>query len=159
MIISNKGPHISKRFSSSVEFLCLVSNFCNHWNEQDNYLPDTDMCHIMYWLYSYCPILNHVIRITEYLIFTIVYTIVWRHVNVQTVFKIYYSKWRQDFFTIHLVIRGDEIALKGWCFGKKREFYPKFMKFNETIARQLNVNSVKCLETYLFELKPRLLNF
>ena len=35
------------------------------------------------------------------------------------IFRIYYPNWRKDFYAIHLVIRGNEISFKNWCFGNK----------------------------------------
>jgi len=55
------------------------------------------------------------------------------------IYSIYYPKWREDYYAIHLVIRGDEISVKGWCFGNDESKYPKVMKFNESNVKDLNV--------------------
>jgi hypothetical protein len=52
------------------------------------------------------------------------------------VYRIYYPDWQKDFYTIHLVLRGNEISFKDWCFGDNK---PPVMKFDEEIAKNLNV--------------------
>jgi hypothetical protein len=52
------------------------------------------------------------------------------------VYRIYYPDWQKEFYTIHLVLRGNEISFKDWCFGNNK---PAIMKFDENIARNLNV--------------------
>jgi hypothetical protein len=52
------------------------------------------------------------------------------------VYRIYYPDWQKDFYTIHLVLRGNEIVLKAWCFNGNE---PPVMKFDEEIAKNLSV--------------------
>jgi len=52
------------------------------------------------------------------------------------VYRIYYPNWQKDFYTIHLVLRGNEISSKDWCFGNNK---PLVMKFDEQIAKNLRV--------------------
>jgi hypothetical protein len=52
------------------------------------------------------------------------------------VYRIYYPNWQKDFYTIHLVLRGNEISFKDWCFGNNK---PLVMKFDEQIAKNLRV--------------------
>ena len=47
----------------------------------------------------------------------------------------YYENWKNDFYAIHLFIRGNNITLPDWCLGKRR---PNVMQFNETVVRTLN---------------------
>jgi hypothetical protein len=52
------------------------------------------------------------------------------------VYRIYYPDWQKDFYTIHLVLRGNEIFHKAWCFNGNE---PPVMKFDEEIAKNLSV--------------------
>jgi hypothetical protein len=48
----------------------------------------------------------------------------------------YYPNWQKEFFTIHLVIRGNQISFKDWCFGPNK---PLLIKFDEKNIKNLSV--------------------
>ena len=69
------------------------------------------------------------------------------------VYSSYYSKWR-DYYAIHLLIRGNEIALWNWCFNGT---IPSgtVTKFDDEIATKLNVTFGEMTRT-LFEFENNL---
>jgi hypothetical protein len=52
------------------------------------------------------------------------------------VYNIHYPNWQKDYYTIHLLLRGNEISAKEWCFGDDK---PLVTKFDEQIIKNLNV--------------------
>ena len=40
------------------------------------------------------------------------------------IYSEYYEDWREEFYSIHLNIRGNELSHKYWCFGHNEEEYP-----------------------------------
>lgn len=50
-------------------------------------------------------------------------------------YKQYHHDWMQQFYTFHMVMRGNEISWKDWCLGPDK---PKHMKFDDKIIKTLN---------------------
>ena len=49
----------------------------------------------------------------------------------------YYENWEKDFYAFHLLIRGNELSMKDWCFQRRKVNI--IQVFNEQNVRQLNV--------------------
>jgi hypothetical protein len=47
----------------------------------------------------------------------------------------YDSEWQQNYYAIHLFIRGKIITNPNWCFG---HYKPVYFEFNDTVAKNLN---------------------
>ena len=52
------------------------------------------------------------------------------------IYSFYYPNWRKEYYSFHLLIRGNEISYKDLCFGNNK---PKIMIFDENIAQSLEV--------------------
>ena len=51
------------------------------------------------------------------------------------IYSFYYEKLKDEFYTVHLVMRGNEITWKDWCFGDNK---PAVMEFDEKNVMNLN---------------------
>ena len=54
------------------------------------------------------------------------------------IYYYYYPKWKHEFYTIHLILRGNEISFTDWCFANIKGPWPQ-VKFQEKTVHQLNV--------------------
>lgn len=52
-------------------------------------------------------------------------------------YKEYHSEWETEYFTFHMVARGEEISWKDWCIGGG-DHYMRNAKFNDELIRNLN---------------------
>ena len=71
------------------------------------------------------------------------------------IYKTYYPKWTQDYYAIHLVIRGNEIVLRHWCFGD--DVGNAVTKFDDKIASSLSVTFGE-MTRILFHFEKQILN-
>ena len=68
-------------------------------------------------------------------------------------FNTYYRKWSQDFYAIHLFIRGNEVKVKDWCFRRKIPS-TAVTQFDENNLNNLNVTFAEMARAILlFELQ------
>ena len=72
----------------------------------------------------------------------------WGETMCPILYKKYYPQWRTQYYAIHLLMRGNEISMKNWCF---RGNVPNITKFDE--------HNIKTLKTTFGEMARDVLRF
>lgn len=72
-------------------------------------------------------------------------------------YKEYHDDWQTEYFTFHMVARGEEISWKGWCLGDD-DHYMRNAKFNDDLIKSVNNTFGEMGRYVLFGTKEILLN-